>query len=53
MQHKVQNRVETIRENTVVESWGFVPTSLNPADTCTRECSFGKLESCLLWWNGP
>ena len=45
----VQNRVETLRENAVVENWGFVPISLNPADIRTRECSFGKLKSCLLW----
>ena len=49
----VQNRVEAIRENFNVENWGFVPTSLNPADICTRECSVGKLKSCLLWWNRP
>ena len=30
-----------------------MPTSLNPADICTRECLVGKLKSCLLWWNGP
>ena len=45
----VQNRVETIRENVVVENWGFVPIPLNPANILTRECSFGKLKSCLLW----
>ena len=49
----VQNRVEAILGNVNVENWDFVPTSLNPADICTRECSVGKLESCLLWWNGP
>ena len=49
----VQNRVEALRQNVNVENWGFVPTSLNPADICTRECSVGKLKSCLLWWNGP
>ena len=49
----VQNRVEALRQNVNVENWGFVPTSLNPADICTRECSIGKLESCLLWWNRP
>ena len=45
----VQNRVETIRKNIVVENWGFVPISLNTADIRTRECSFGKLKSFLLW----
>ena len=49
----VQNRVEAIRENVNVENCGFVPTSLNPVGICTRECSVGKLKSCLLWWNGP
>ena len=39
-----QKRIETIRENVNVENWGFVPTSLNPADICTRECSVGKLK---------
>ena len=48
----VQNRVEAIRENVNVENWGFVPTSLNPGDICTRECSVGKLKSCLLWQKG-
>ena len=49
----IQNRVEAIRENVNVENWGFVPTSLNPADICTRGCSVGKLKDYLLWWNGP
>ena len=49
----VQNRVEAIRENVNVENCGFVPTSLNPVDICTRECSAGKLKSCLLWRNRP
>ena len=49
----VQNRLEPIRENVNVENWGFVPASLNSADICTRECSVGKLKSCLLWWSGP
>ena len=49
----VQNRVETIRENVVIENWDFVPTSLNAADICTRKYSVGKLKICLLWWNGP
>ena len=49
----VQNSVETIRQNVNGENWGFVPTSSNPADICTRKCSVGKLKSCLLWWNGP
>ena len=49
----IQNRVEALRQNFNVENWCFVPTSLNPADICTRECSVGKLKSCLLWWNGP
>ena len=43
----VQNRVEAIRKNVNVENWGFVPTSLNPADICAREFSVGKLKSCL------
>ena len=49
----VQNRVEAILGNVNVENWDFVPTSLNPAGICTRECAVGKLESCLLCWNGP
>ena len=49
----VQNRVEAIRQKVNVENWGIVPTSLNPADSCTRECSVGKLQSCMLRWNGP
>ena len=40
----VQNRVETLRQNVNVENWGFVPTSLNPVDICTRECSVGRKE---------
>ena len=43
----VQNRVETIQGNVVVEDWGFVPTSLNPTDICTRKCSVHKLKSCF------
>ena len=49
----VQNRAEALRQNVNVENWGFVPTSLNRADICTRECPVGKLKSCLLWWNRP
>ena len=49
----VQNRVEALQQNVNVENWGFVPTFLNPADICARECSVGKLKSYLLWWNGP
>ena len=50
---RVHNRIETIRENVVVENWGFVVTSVNPAEICSRECSVGKLKSCFLWWKGP
>ena len=32
----VQNRVDAVRENVKVEDWGFVPTSLNPANICTK-----------------
>ena len=49
----IRPRRKGIQENVYVENWGFVPKSLNPADICTRECSIGKLESCLLWWNRP
>ena len=42
---RVHNRIETIRENVVVENWGFVVTSVNPAEICSRECSVGKLKS--------
>ena len=49
----VQSRVEEIRENVDSKNWSHVPTALNPADICTRECSIKRLKECALWWNGP
>ena len=49
----VQNRVEIIRDNVDCNNWFHVPTTVNPADICTRECSVAKLKDCSLWWNGP
>ena len=49
----VQNMGEKIRENFDRKNWFHVPTALNPADICTRECSFKRLKECPLWWNGP
>ena len=49
----VRNRVAKIREYLDSENWFHLPTALNPADICTRECSVKRLKECLLWWNGP
>ena len=49
----VQNRGEIIRDNVDFNNWFHVPTSVNPADICTRECSVAKLKDCSLWWDGP
>ena len=47
----VQNKIEKIRENVGSKNWFHVPTALNPADICTRECLVKRLKECSLWWN--
>ena len=39
----IQNRVDTIRENVVVENWYYVPTKLNPTDISTRKTKLDKI----------
>ena len=39
----IQNRVDTIRENVVVENWYYVPTKLNPTEISTRKTKLDKI----------
>lgn len=49
----VANRVQQIRDVTVVNQWRHVPTNCNPADMTSRGMSADQLAACDLWWNGP
>lgn len=49
----MQNRVDKIWVNVECKNWFHVPTALNPADYCTRECSVKRLKKCSLGWNSP
>lgn len=48
----VANRIATIRDNTEVEQWRYIPTALNPADDASRGL---KAESLLRqrWMESP
>ena len=49
----VANRVGEIQAHTDPFQWRYVPTSLNPADLCTRGSSATRLAENTLWWDGP
>ncbi|XP_052407932.1 uncharacterized protein LOC127953079 [Carassius gibelio] len=48
----VANRVTTIRENSEIEQWRYVPTSLNPADDASRGLKAENLVK-QRWIEGP
>ena len=49
----VANRVEEIKENSLVEYWNHVPGSLNPADDVSRGLSPTSLTANHCWLHGP
>ena len=49
----VANHVGEIQAQTDPVQWRYVPTSLNPADRCTRGSSATQLAENMLWWHGP
>ena len=49
----VANRVGEIQTKTDPVQWRYVPTSLNPADLCTRGSSATQLAENTFWWHGP
>jgi len=49
----VANRDGEIQAWTDPIQWRYVPTSLNPADLCTRGLSATQLAENTLWWHGP
>ena len=48
-----RNRLSQIERLTCVYDWHHVPSSLNPADLASRECSATALVSSPVWSNGP
>ena len=48
----IQNRVETIRRLSDVNSWRHCPGEINPADLPTRGVSAKELVNNQLWWEG-
>ena len=49
----VQRRVRKMKKICDVNNWGYVHTSLNPADIGTREASALTIQDNELWWFGP
>ena len=49
----VANRIGEIQAQTDPFQWRYVPTSLDPADLCTRGSSATQLAENTLWWHGP
>jgi len=49
----VANRVRLIKNTTDVQSWRYVPGSLNPADCLSRGCTMSLFLSNNLWTHGP
>ncbi|GFV91994.1 integrase catalytic domain-containing protein [Trichonephila clavipes] len=48
----VANRVKEIRQLTQIQSWKYVPGSMNIADLLSRGCSPRQMLSSR-WWEGP
>ena len=46
--YRIQNRVDTIRENVAVENWYYVATKLNPADISARTTNLIEIKEKLL-----
>eukprot|EP00794_Sanderia_malayensis_P004439 gene4439-5032_t len=51
-QQFVRNRVIQIRAMTPNATWGYCPTSDNPADVASRGSTVAKLQTNQLWWEG-
>eukprot|EP00794_Sanderia_malayensis_P017865 gene17865-19646_t len=51
-QQFVRSRVIQIRAMTPNATWGYCPTSDNPADVASRGSTVAKLQANQLWWEG-
>jgi len=49
----VANRIWEIQAITEPVQWRYVPTSLNPADLCTRGYTIKQSTKSEFWWQGP
>lgn len=49
----VSNRVSQILNLSDSTQWSYVKSCDNPADLLSRGFDPSKLQSCMLWWNGP
>ena len=49
----VERRAKKVRKKTEASSWGYIHTSINPADIGTREASAMKIHENDLWWHSP
>ncbi|XP_055714251.1 uncharacterized protein LOC129808498 [Phlebotomus papatasi] len=49
----VRHRVKTIKDNTIVSQWRYMPTHVNPADILSRGTTPLKLAESDVWWSGP
>ena len=49
----VANRVQQIKEKTVVQQWRYVPTKENPADDASRDLNAARENSSSRWFQGP
>ncbi len=49
----VANRVQYIRDNSVLEHWRYVKSAVNPADDASRGLDFDEMSMCHRWFKGP
>ena len=49
----VGNRIACAADHVDPKIWGYVNTTLNPADCATRGLSAAELKTHPLWWHGP
>ncbi|GFT81905.1 DUF1758 domain-containing protein [Trichonephila clavipes] len=49
----IANRTSEILDLVPADSWRYVPTKMNPADTACRGLSPKELPTCVLWSEGP
>ena len=49
----VANRVQTIKDNTEISQWRYVPSKLSPAAYVSRGLTVAKFLRCECWKQGP